>query len=381
MRFILTAALLIIQAPAYAALESEPLGQIAQLPEKYPPHWIIAHDISFFNIRDGKGVVFDADADTLAQQFKGMFSSSFAAHFVQAATRPEMYVAETFFSRGTRGERIDVLTIYDKRTLAPLGEVLLESNSRSILLPQKFAMQLTADESMALVYNFSPAMSVSVVDLIDRRYLGDIPLPGCAPVYPTGERGFSSLCADGTLYTVMLDGEGQVTSQARTDKFFDADVDPLIEKPAWISGKAYFPSFTGNIYPIDFTSASPVIGEPWPAADEATAGWRIGGLAPSAAHANGSIYFLAHPEGKEGTHRDPGLEVWVFDPSQQKRIARYPLEMPGLSIALTRDSENPLLIVTTVEMKLDVYDAGSGELLRTISGYSEQTPILVYGAR
>ncbi len=55
--------------------------------------------------------------------------------------------------------------------------------------------------------------------------------------------------------------------------------------------------------------------------------------------------------------------------------------MPGLSIALTRDSENPLLIVTTVEMKLDVYDAGSGELLRTISGYSEQTPILVYGAR
>jgi methylamine dehydrogenase heavy chain len=377
----LTAALLSVLAPAHAALEADPMGQVVQLPEQYPAHWVIAHDIAFSHIRDGKGVVFDADADTIAQQFKGMFSSSFAAHFVQATTRPEMYVAETFYSRGTRGERLDVLTIYDKGTLAPVGEVLLESNSRSIVLPQKFAMQLTADESMLLVYNFSPAMSVSVVDLIGRRYLGDVPLPGCAPVFPTGQRGFSSLCADGTLYTVMLDDAGKAASSARTDQFFDSEADPLIEKPAWVNGRAYFPSFTGSIYPIDFTSSAPVIGKPWPAADEATAGWRIGGLAPSAADANGNVYFLAHPEGGEGTHRDPGLEIWVFDPVRQQRTARYPLEMPGLSVALTRDKESPLMIVTTVEMKLDVYDAGSGKLLRTISGFGEETPILVYGAR
>jgi methylamine dehydrogenase heavy chain len=222
----LTAALLSLLAPAHAALESDPMGQVVQLPEQYPAHWVIAHDIAFSHIRDGKGVVFDADADTIAQQFKGMFSSSFAAHFVQATTRPEMYVAETFYSRGTRGERLDVLTIYDKGTLAPVGEVLLESNSRSIVLPQKFAMQLTADESMLLVYNFSPAMSVSVVDLIGRRYLGDVPLPGCAPVFPTGQRGFSSLCADGTLYTVMLDDAGKAASSARTDQFFDSEADP-----------------------------------------------------------------------------------------------------------------------------------------------------------
>jgi len=39
------------------------------------------------------------------------------------------------------------------------------------------------------------------------------------------------------------------------------------------------------------------------------------------------------------------------------------------------------LIVTTVEMKLDVYDAASGELLRTLADFGQMTPIIVFGSR
>ncbi|UCG72059.1 MAG: hypothetical protein JSV45_12480 [Chromatiales bacterium] len=374
-------ALLLAAGSAVADLPPDKMGEIGTLPETWPPHWIIAHDVSYSHIRDGKSFVLDLDADSIGQQFKGMVNSSFAANFVQATTRPELYLAETFYSRGTRGERLDVLTIYDKRTLAPLGEVILEANQRAFIIPQRNLMKLTGDESLILVYNFSPAMSVSIVDAVGRKSLGTLPTPGCAGIFPTGTRGFSALCGDGSLYTANLDKSGKVASSSRSDVFFDVQDDPLMEQPAWIDGRAYFPSYQGNVVPVDFSGDKPVIGEPWSLLDDDTAGWRPGGLVPTAEDANGRMYVTMHPEGGDGTHKDPGLEVWVFDPVKQERLARLPLQVPGLSIALTRDKEQSLLIVTTVEMKLDVYDAASGELRRTLDNFGQLTPIIVFGAR
>lgn len=374
-------ALLMAAGPAGADLPADKMGDIRTLPETWPPHWVIAHDLSYTHILDGKSFVLDADADSVGQQFKGMVNGSFAANFAQATSRPEIYIAETFYSRGTRGDRLDVLSIYDKRTLAPVGEVLLEANQRATVIPQRNLMRLTADESLLLVYNFSPAMSVSVVDLIGRKYLGTLPTPGCAAIFPTGARGFSALCGDGSLYTANLDASGKVASSSRSDVFFDVQDDPLMEQPAWVGRRAYFPSFQGNVIPVDFSGDKPVIGQSWSLLDADTAGWRPGGLVPTAEDANGRIYITMHPDGGEGTHKDPGLEVWVYDPVKQERLARLPLQMPGLSIAVTRDAEQPLLIVTTVEMKLDVYDAGTGELQRTLAGFGELTPIIVFASR
>ncbi len=374
-------ALLLATGSAGADLPADKMGEVRTLPATWPPHWIIAHDVSYSHIRDGKSFVLDADADSVGQQFKGMVNGSFAANFVQATTRPELYIAETFYSRGTRGERLDVLTIYDKGTLAPLGEVILEANQRAFIIPQRNLMKLTADESLILVYNFSPAMSVSIVDAVGRKSLGTLPTPGCAAIFPTGARGFSALCGDGSLYTANLDAAGKVASSSRSDVFFDVQNDPLMEQPAWINGRAYFPSYQGKIVPVDFTGDKPVIGEPWSLLDADSAGWRPGGLVPTAEDANGRMYVIMHPDGGDGTHKDPGVEVWVYDPVKQERLARLPLQMPGLSIALTLDKDKPLLIVTTVEMTLDVYDAGSGDLLRTLADFGQMTPIIVFGAR
>lgn len=379
-RCLIIFALVLIGLTARAELQPESLGQVRSLPEQYPPHWLLVHDVAFFHILDGRTILLDADENTIAQQYKGTINNSFAAQILQATRRPEIYVAETYYSRGTRGERTDVLTIYDKRTLSPDDEVLLDNNSRSIVLPQKYLMRLTDNERLLLIYNFSPAMSVSVVDVEKRAYLNTVTLPGCAAIYPTGKRGFSSLCGDGALFTVTLDSTGQVESSVRSEKFFDVDADALMEKPAWIDGRAYFPTFTGNIHPIDFRRDQPRIGNPWPMTDEETRGWRPGGLAPAEADANGRIYILVHPDGGEGSHKAPGAEVWVFDPEKKTRLARHALEVPGLSLALTRDKESPLMVITNVEMQLDVYDAGSGELLRTIANFGGETPFLVYGA-
>ena len=110
---------------AFAELQPEPTGTIQTLPESWPAHWIIAHDAAFFHMSDGKYIVLDADSDDPWGRFKGFFNAAFIGAFTQAKTRPEMYVAETFRSRGTRGERTDVLTIFSKSNLEPIGEVVI----------------------------------------------------------------------------------------------------------------------------------------------------------------------------------------------------------------------------------------------------------------
>ena len=50
---------------------------------------------------------------------------SFIGQFYQAKSRPEMYIAETFYSRGTRGDRTDVITIVDKTSFSQVGEVII----------------------------------------------------------------------------------------------------------------------------------------------------------------------------------------------------------------------------------------------------------------
>jgi methylamine dehydrogenase heavy chain len=87
-----------------------------------------------------------------------------------------------------------------------------------------------------------------------------------------------------------------------------------------------------------------------------------------------------HQNGGEGTHKNPGDEVWVFDTEKKQRIDRIALQLPALSIALTRDT-SPLLVATNIEMAIDVYDVASGEHLRTIGDFGQETPFLLHGAR
>lgn len=381
MRMPLIALLMFTSCMAVAQdLPTDTLGSVVTLPRPYPAHWIWVQDITFDHMAEGRVILLNPRGDHHKQQYKGMFNASNIAAFAQSSRRPEVYVAETFHERLNRGARTDVITVYDKKTLSPVAEIPLPAKRASVM-PGRYALRLTADESLLLLYFFTPATSIGVIDMATRKFLGEVALPGCALAYPTGKRGFSSLCGNGSMISFQLDAAGQVTSTKTIEPFFDVDQEALMEKPVIIGGVGYFPTFPGNMQEIDLRGDHAVIGRKWSMVPEADKGqnWRPGGALPGAADAAGRLYHLMHPDGKEGTHKDGGTEVWVYDVAKQARVQRIVLKTWGVSIEVT-GGDQPLLVVTNAEMALDVYDAKSGKHARTLTQHME-TPVLLHAVR
>jgi methylamine dehydrogenase heavy chain len=82
------------------------------------------------------------------------------------------------------------------------------------------------------------------------------------------------------------------------------------------------------------------------------------------------------PDGYQGSHKDPATEVWYFDSAAKKRKQRIALKVPAIAIDVV-DGDTPLLLVVNVEASLDIYDATSGEYLRSIHDIGE-TPYMVH---
>ena len=88
-------------------------------------------------------------------------------------TRPEFYLAETFYSRGSRGDRTDVVTIYDLATLAPVGEVGIPPK-RAINTLATANVALSDDDRFLAVFNMTPATSLSIVDVQQRAFVAEM---------------------------------------------------------------------------------------------------------------------------------------------------------------------------------------------------------------
>lgn len=377
MKYLLLAVLLFTLS-VQAELPVEPIPNVVVLPSVYPDRWVFAHDIVHGHFLNERVILFDADTG----QYIGQINASSLAQFKVGKTRSEIYVAETFYSRGTRGERTDVVTIYDKSTLAPTDEILLPGGKRIITPPMDNLAEFTRDEQFLLILNFTPAASVSVVDLDKRQVVNEIQLPGCSLIYATGKRGFSSICSDGAMITYTLNVAGQVTRTSKSDPFINIDDDPLFEKPALINGTAYFPSFKGSMQPIDFRHKTPKFGEVWNlvTGKDNEANYRPGGWQLMSQHeGDDEIYVLMHKDGFNGSQKDVGGEVWVFDPARQRRTRRIALKNPGISIKITTDKE-PLMLVVNEASHIDIYEAHSGLFKHQISGLG-QSPFLFYGAQ
>jgi methylamine dehydrogenase heavy chain len=348
-------------------LAEELVPAVATLPAKYPQSWVLVHDLHFNSLPDGRTAIVDVAADNT--NVKGQIPVAQFGNILPATTKPEIYVAETFLSRLTRGERTDVITIWDTATLKPKGEIILPGGKRGQFVTLKNSLQLTNDEKWALVFNFTPGSSVTIVDLEARKVLSEIELPGCSLVYPTGQRGFASLCADGTITSISLNASGLAATTVTSKAFNDIDADSMFMTPTIVGQTAWFVSFRGTIRGIDLSGtaarelgAFSLRGEPG-----GTPEWRPGGWQVITSDGAGRLYILMNPAGKEGSHKDGGTEVWVVDPAQKKRIARIALQTPAISIEATAQA-TPLLVASRPDGSLDIYDAVSGAFRRTISG-------------
>ncbi|MEX2524360.1 MAG: amine dehydrogenase large subunit [Gammaproteobacteria bacterium] len=363
-------------------LKTEEMGRVETLPADYPEHWFLVFDLAFFHMLEGRTIVVDALGKSIPEQFKGSFNVSFGGSIARSDLRNELYAAETFYTRGNRGTRTDVVTIYDTATLEPVDEIVWPKPKRYNGMPQRYALTLIDNDRLLLAFNLDPATSVTVFDVEARKVLNEVATPGCSLIYPTGERGFTSICSNGGLMSTQLKADGTIAEQTRVKPFFSSDTSPIFERAAVIDGMAYFPSFDGRLHPINLKGNVARVGEAWHLVPEAERGenWRPGGIGMIDKDSNGRFYILMHPDGGDGTHNAGGTEVWVFDPAAKKRVSRIELANWGLSIAVG-GGEEPLMMVTNETMALDVYRVASGEHLRTIDGIGQETPLMLHGIK
>jgi len=375
-------------APAGTEFVPEVVGEVATLPAP-GPHWVFLSDLLL-----RRAALLDTDTGT----FLGMLSSDVGPITpLVAPTGGPIYLPETYYSRGSRGVRTDVVTIYDPVTLAPRGEVVIPPKRADVVHGAGLATLLD-DGRFAAVFNLTPATSVSIVDTQDERFAGEIETPGCSLVYAAGPRRVAMLCADGSLLLVSLDERGAESKRFRSVAFFDPEKDPVIEKPARLGPSWFFVSFDGRVHEVDLSGETPRFPDPWSlfSAEERAASWRFGGTQPLALHeASGRLYALVHLGGPDG-HKEAGSAVAVFDIAKRERVqtiaignlvaaflaSRMELApdswgawvldaiVPNAGadrIAVTQDAAPRLILVSGEGGTVGVHDALSGKFLRNIN--------------
>ena len=370
----------ILAAFAFAALASSPAGaqlsteeiNTVELKDRLQPHWVWVNDISFTHMSDGKAFLIDADTG----QLLGMVSGGFAHGSLQILPDGSAFaVPGTYMSRHSRGTRTDVVTFYDTRTLKPGDEVEIPAK-RLLSIAFLAAMPVSDDGRFSLIYNFTPEQSVTVVDMTARKFVGEYPTAGCGLIFPTGPRSFMMPCADGSFQNATLDETGAITLGGVSKQLFE-EKDPALEKAVRVSSTRWlFFTPSNEVAAIEASGKVPAVAEHWKLTDAADGNWRIGGFQPVAFHEpSGRLFVLMH-KGGAYTHKDPGTEVWVFDVRTHKRLARFPLARPALSIAVSGDA-NPLLYQTMFgSNELTVSDPATGKVLRTIGDLGHEMTVI-----
>ena len=341
---------------AYAELPVEKEGKTV-LP--FPPeaHRAYIVDFEFENMVASRVTVVDPDH----KRMLGMLSTGSAAPMVPSRDQKTLYTADTFYSRGTRGTRTDVLTAWDSSTLSPSWEVVIPTK-RANTLTERYALTTSSDDRFVYIYNFTPSTSVTVVDSQAHKVASEIAIGGCILNYPVGARRFASLCGDGSLQVVTLDDQGQEVSRHHTS-MFDPNQTKMVERAVAKGDTYYFTTTEGVIHTVDFSGDKPKLLPTWSltSEDEKKAGWAPGGwqmlaLAPKLDR----LYVLMHPDHQPMMWEDPSTTIWVFDLKTHKKIGT--LESPQLIWTMQATSDDaPLLLGGNVEGGLEVFDLKSGK--------------------
>jgi methylamine dehydrogenase heavy chain len=344
--------------------------------EKLParsPHWVYVYDDAFDNEIDARVHLFDGDSYRRLGQIDAGFNPSVNISPDGSTT----VVATTYFARGSRGARTDVVEFTDNTTLAVTREIVLPSK-RIETTPTPFNIAYSADGHFLFVSYLTPAASFGVLDPQHGTVLAEIDTAGCALTIPSGSYRVSSMCESGRLLTVTLDAAGHEVSRAMSESFFDADKDPVFAQGIATEHGYAFLSFLGEVHEVDFSGAQPQFAPTWSllSAAEKAQSWRPGAEQVGAIHRALHRLYVPMHQGGEGTHKDGGTEIWVFDLTSHRRLARWPVHSQGLtSVVAIQVSQDPAPIVfaSTATAQLAVIDALTGRV-RHIEKHLGQTP-------
>ncbi len=327
------------QAPTVALAEDPPaetvaaasasLSHIETLPSPAGRHWVWVTDFVFRH-----SILFDADSGRVLGMIDSAGPLTTKPPYLGLA-RGEIYSVDSVRTRAYRGERTDLVTIFDASTLNVSGEVVVPP--RTADTGQTIALAAVLDGARFVVLaNQIPGSSVTVIDLQKREVTAEIQTAGCSGVYATGPTSFATVCGDGTVLGIMLDANGMESESAGTQSFFSSVDDPVTLSAVRTGSDWLFVSFEGFVHSVSFKDGRPKVADRWSLFDEEerAASWRIGGFQHLALHrAEGRLYSLVHIGGA-GSHKDPGTEIWVYDIATHERVARF--DAPGTLPAFLR---------------------------------------------
>ncbi len=305
--------------------------------------------------------------DTETGKMLGMVEASTLSDLSIDPAGKAYYVSESIWTKGWRGTRQDMITVYDAATLKLKTEIAIPG--RILIGGRKFNFVIADEGKTAYVYNLDPASSVNVVDLAKGKFVKKIELPGCASLMPVTGVGFSALCSDGSLATVKTAGtKPEIT---RSAPFFSATNDPIFDNFGYDGAKqtAVFLTYTGQVYTAKL-GATPTISEPF--SIQAAAGvspadtkpldvhWYPGARQGLAYHLGTGHAFVLMHTGEYWTHKESGTELWELDVAAKKVVKRIPLEDPASAVAVTQEP-NAKLILSGESGTLHILDAKTFE--------------------
>ncbi|HEX7821950.1 MAG TPA: amine dehydrogenase large subunit [Sphingobium sp.] len=355
--------------PGEASIPEAEENDVATLPP-IGPHWAFITNW----LRGGIRIV-DGDSGKML----GMIHSAPFSDFAIDPAGAFFYVAETMWSRGNRGTRQDLLTIYDAHSLKIVSEIPL--TGRLLIGNRPLNLSISPDGKYGFVYNLDPSTTIQVVNLVKRRLASSVEVPGCGLAIAGTGVSTASLCSDGSMATIAYNSKSSGTP-SRSPVFFSAEADPIFDNSFADrrSGKAIFLTYSGLIREVSI-SATPVIGEPWSiqqaagmpivTTDALLVNWLPGGREPIAFNRKtGKAYILMHM-GEYWSQKASGTELWEVDVAARKILRRKRLAKPIAAVAVTQDTNPVLMLVDeddrllvldgeTFEQKHEVANAGNG---------------------
>lgn len=320
----------------------------------------------FISQSRGAGHIFDA---TTGEMY-GLINISRMTPAIQPnSDRHEFYATNIFWSRNNYGERTDLLIIHDWDNLTPVAEI--EIPKKSMIIPFRNYIGLLSGGRHVASSNMTPAQSVSITDVVDHHFVGEISTPGCALIMPVDNNDFLTLCGDGTLMLVDIDDDGREAGRVRSQQFFDLHDDAVYDRPLPSANGWFLFTHGGMAMNVTVSGDEIDIGESWSLLtdEEREAGWWPGGGQLAALHKDLGVFYVAMHQGERYSHHEPGTEIWVFSTATQRKAGAIKFEGDAKAdnLLVTQETE-PKLIVGDTEGGIQVYDALTWRFERTIDG-------------
>lgn len=339
-----------------------------------PVDRIYVMDADFRHIVDSRVNLFDLRTG----KFLGMISAGLNAHVHLSADGKQIYVLTKYFSRLTRGTRTDAVDVYDATSLDFVREIVVPPKTASVLNYHTL-FSLTNDGRFLLIQNATPGLSTTVVDTKLDKFVQEITATAAcwsAIPIPGTPRSFASICSDGSLMRVDLKPDGHLASTIDSKPFFNPQHDPIFIAPGYRNHGLTFVSFNGNVYTANVEPDGSFHFAPrWSllaTKAERDARWVPTGFNMLAVNPSSDVmYVLMHPDGKEGSHKDPAKEIWAVNLRTHERVAEVPA-YGAVSLSLS-DAGGVWRLFTIDGQTVRVYTLARGvpTLARTIADAAE----------